>query len=340
MTTMQFLWFALVGVLLAGYAVLDGFDLGVGLWYPLAGGEEQRRTMRRAIGPTWDANEVWLLTAGGALFAAFPAVYATVFSGLYLALMLVLVGLILRAAAIELRGHADSPAWRRGWDAAFAVGSALPALLVGVAMGNLLAGLPLDAAGNYTGTFFGLLGPYALLTGVAGLVMFAAHGALYLTMKTDGELADRARRWASGSLIVFALLLAAAVAATAGAHWERLANFQAFPALWLLPAGAAAAAAAARILNRRHLPGRAFIASSAMIVLTVTSAAVALFPRLVPAANDDALSLTAANASSGELTLRIMFLFVALGMPIVGGYTIWVYRTFRGKTAGGGDSHY
>jgi cytochrome d ubiquinol oxidase subunit II len=191
MTALQVIWFFLLGVLFVGYAILDGFDLGVGFWHLGAKGDDERRAMLNAVGPVWDGNEVWLLTAGGALFGAFPAVYASVFSGFYLALMLVLLVLMARAISFEFRSQVQSPGWRGAWDVVFSVSSTVAILLFGVALGNILRGITLDPAGNYTGTFFGLLNPYALMIGVLGLAMLAFHGALYMVIKGSGELEER-----------------------------------------------------------------------------------------------------------------------------------------------------
>ena len=190
------LWFLVLGGLFSGYAILDGFDLGVGFWHLFAKRPGERKAFIRSIEAFWDGNEVWLLTAGGGLFAAFPPVYATVFSGLYLAMMLVLLGLIFRATAIEFRNKVDSPRWTAAWDLAFSLGSILPSILFGVAIGNVLLGLELSALGDYTGGFLALLNPFALLCGIVGLAMFAHHGALYLAMKLEGPVANDARKWA------------------------------------------------------------------------------------------------------------------------------------------------
>ena len=194
---LQNLWFLLFGVLVAGYAVLDGFDLGVGVLSLFRQSPDEKRLMINAIGPVWDGNEVWLLTAGGALFAAFPPVYATVFSGFYLALILLLVFLILRAVSMEFRGKVDSQTWRRFWDLGFGVGSFGPALLFGVAVGNIMRGIALDANGLYTGSFLDLLNPYALVMGLLSLVAFTCHGAVFMWTKSDGELAEAMRAWAT-----------------------------------------------------------------------------------------------------------------------------------------------
>ena len=188
------IWFWLIGVLIIGYAILDGFDFGVGILSLFSRFENERRIHFNAIGPVWDGNEVWLLTGGGALFAAFPAVYAMVFSGFYIALMLLLAALIFRAVSFEFRNKVDSPAWRRLWDWAFGLGSLLPALLFGVVIGNILHGVPIDTNGNYLGTFIGLLNPYSLGVGFLSLVLFTMHGAIYLATKSDGILRDRCQK--------------------------------------------------------------------------------------------------------------------------------------------------
>lgn len=332
MDGLQITWFWLIGVLLTGYVILDGFDLGVGFWYLFARKESDRRALLTSILPYWDGNEVWLLTGGGAVFAAFPAVYATVFSGLYLALMLVLFALIFRAVSIEFRLKAESAGERKLWDAGFAIGSVLPALLFGVAVGNILRGLTLDSSGNYTGTFFTLLNPYSLLVGVTGLAMFATHGALFAALKTDGEIATRARRWAQSAWVVYLVLFVASVVATA-VQPAIMANYAASWALWALPALALMCILAVGHYNHRRLVLRGFLASSLGIVAIFASLGTALFPRFVPASNDPGLSLTISNASSSPLTLKTMLILAAVGVPVVLAYTVWVHLIFRGKTS-------
>ncbi len=218
MLDLQTIWFLLIGVLLVGYAILDGFDLGVGMLHLfVAKTDHERRIVANAVGPVWDGNEVWLLTGGGAIFAAFPGVYATVFSGFYLALMLVLAALIFRAVSLEFRSKEASPRWRASWDWAFALGSALPALLFGVAIGNILRGLPLNAEGDFTGTFLSLLNPFALLVGLLSTAMFLMQGGAWLLLKTEGEVAARARRAALGAWTAFAVLWVVATIAARSA---------------------------------------------------------------------------------------------------------------------------
>jgi cytochrome d ubiquinol oxidase subunit II len=331
MTALQVTWFVLVGVLLTGYALLDGFDLGVGLFYLGARGDRERRLLLNAVGPVWDGNEVWLLTGGGALFAAFPPVYATVFSGFYLAMMLVLLALILRAVAIEFRGKVDHASWKGGWDRAFAVGSVLAALLFGVAVGNVLRGVPLDADGNFAGSFVGLLNPYALLAGLLGLAMVATHGALYIALKTDGSLAARARGWAAVASVIYLLLFVAAACWTVLGQPHLVESYARAPVLWALPGLAAGGMVAIQVFVRRSAPGKAFAASCLSIVALMATAGAGLFPRWVPARGDLSLSLTISNSSSSEKTLGTMLVLAGIGMPMVIAYTVYVYRTFSGK---------
>jgi cytochrome d ubiquinol oxidase subunit II len=310
---------------------LDGFDLGVGFWHLRARGDKNRRTLMRAVGPHWDGNEVWLVTGGGALFAAFPRVYATVFSGFYLAMILVIVALGLRAVSFEFRGKGDSSRWRGLWDAGFSIGSILAALLFGVALGNIMRGIPLDAEQYYAGTFWGLLNPYALLIGVLGVVMIAFHGALFTVVKTSGELMSAARGWASKMGRVYLVLFLAAAIVSTISQGHLLQNYNRFPILWVVPVLARAMIIGALVYHQRKRPGRAFVASSLSIVALMAMAAVGLFPRLVPALGAPELSLTAANASSSMHTLQVMLVVALIGMPLVIGYTLWVYRAFAGK---------
>lgn len=331
MTGMQVIWFMLIGILLVGYAILDGFDLGVGFWYLFSKGDRERRTLLNAIGPVWDGNEVWLLTGGGAIFAAFPEVYATVFSGLYLALMLVLFGLILRAVSIEFRSKVSSTGWRKAWDVGFAVGSMLPALLFGVAVGNILRGLPLDESRNFAGTFFGLLNPFALMIGLVGLAMFATHGATYIVMKTEGELAERAKRWVLKAASTYLALVVVADAVTIVAYSHLLKNYHTMPWLYILPVLCIVAIVMVIVSTKKGQPLNAFAYSAASIVGQMAMVGAGIFPTIVPALGDSTLSLTIENASSSPLTLKVMLIVALIGMPIVLAYTAWIYRTFAGK---------
>lgn len=318
-------WYVLIGVLLTGYAILDGFDLGVGVLYPfLARDERERRTLLAAIGPVWDGNEVWLLTAGGALFAAFPHVYATVFSGFYLAMMLVVFALIFRAVSLEFR---RDPRWGRFWDGAFAVGSFVPALLFGVAVGNIARGVPLSPEMHYTGTFLTLLNPYALLIGLLGLAMFLVQGAAYTVLKTEGPLQARARRWLRGSLVAFGALFLLSTAASAAVRPVTFTR----PLAWAAWAASLGGILAAWALSGRHWDLGAFLGSSLAIAGLMGILGASNFPNLVPALNHPAWSLTIYNASSSEKTLAAMLVLALVGMPFVIAYTAYIYWAFKGK---------
>jgi cytochrome d ubiquinol oxidase subunit II len=333
------LWFALVGILLIGYAILDGFDFGVGILHLFAREEQQRRLSLNAIGPVWDGNEVWLLTGGGALFAAFPVVYATVFSGFYLALMLLLVALIFRAVAMEFRGKVDSPLWRRAWDWAFGLGSLLPALLFGVAFGNILQGVPVDRGAVYTGSFVGLLRPYPLLVGLLGLTVFTMHGAIYLTMKTEGSLRQRLVRVASRLWMVLLALYIVATVATFLVAPFLFAGAATSVVFWVLLAATLLAAMSIPGSLAASRYGRAFTASCGTIAGMMGLGMFSLFPRLVPSSIDLEYSLTAYNASSSPTTLSTMLIIALIGMPLVIGYTIVIHRVFRGKVLITPDSY-
>jgi len=328
MTTLQAIWFVLIFVLLAGYAILDGFDLGVGVLHLFAREERDRRVALQAIGPVWDGNEVWLLTAGGALFAAFPAVYATVFSGFYLALVLLLVALIGRAVAVEVRSKVESPAWRRVWDVIFGLGSLLATLLLGVALGNILRGVPVSASGDYTGTFLELLNPYAILIGVLALAVFTWHGAIYLAGKADGPMRQRLAHWA---FILGGLVMILYLVALTTSHFVAPFLLEDKRILWAPQMVVLAGATTGLALAGGGRLSGALVASSVTIGTMMAQAGAALFPRLVPSSTDLAYSLTAANASSTEPTLRAMLIITLIGMPCVLAYTVWAHWVFRGK---------
>jgi len=324
-------WFILVAVLIAGYAILDGFDFGVGVLHLFTKDETEKRKNINSIGPVWDGNEVWLLTGGGALFAAFPRVYATVFSGFYLALMLLLVALIFRAVSMEFRSKVDSPGWRKFWDFAFGIGSLLPAVLFGVAMGNIMRGIPLDADGNFAGNFFTLLNPYSVAVGVLSLLLFTMHGSIYLAMKTEGGQKERMKKIALRMWIIFlvfySLITLWSVFETKNLFLGVFTNplFYVFVVLLLaglfyIPSG---------IKNEKF--GKAFLFSSIVIACMVGLIAIGLFPMLVPSSTNPASGLNIINASSTERTLLTMFIIALIGVPIVIGYTIFIYSRFKGK---------
>ena len=324
-------WFVLLGVLFTGYALLDGFDLGAGVVHLfVARTDLERRQVLNSIGPVWDGYEVWLITAGGALFAAFPIVYATVFSGFYLAMMLVLASLILRAISIEYRGKETAKWWRAGWDLGFSVGSGLVALLLGVALGNLLNGVALDAGGVYRGGLIGLLNPFSLVVGVLTLALAAQQGSAWLVLKTEGDLNARAHRaQIAAQVVVVIAWLGATVLAFAG-NLPAVGNFKTNIAAWIGPVlvvNAIVFGLRATVMGQQF---RAFVCSSLTIAALAITAGAALYPNLVPAAVDSR-SLTIANAHSSDLTLQVMLVVALFGMPVVIGYTSYIYWKFKGK---------
>jgi cytochrome d ubiquinol oxidase subunit II len=328
---LQLTWFILVGFLLAGYAVLDGFDLGAGLIYHLhTKNDGERSLIRTSIGPVWDGNEVWLVTGAGALFAAFPLAYAMVFSGFYMAIMLVLLGFILRAVSLEFR-HRDER-FKGVWNLGFVGGSFLPALLFGVAVGNIVRGVPMNAAGDFTGSFWSLLNPYALLVGATGLVMFLSHGAHWLALKTEGGFQRSIIAYRSRTHWVFVGFVVATTLYTALAERRHMTTnlhrWEGWVALALLVGGIVWSRRS--MMKKEHLA--AFVGSAASIVGLVGLAAVGNYPNIVPARGSAAAtSLTVTNAASSVLTLKVMLVIAAIGMPIVIAYSAWVYRQFRGK---------
>ena len=321
------LWFILIAVLFSGFFLLEGFDYGVGILLPFLGkDDEERRVIINTIGPFWDGNEVWLLTAGGAIFAAFPHWYATMFSGFYLALALILIALILRGVAFEFRRKDTRPAWRNFWDGSIFIGSLLPALLFSVAFGNLLRGLPIDASKNYAGDFFLLLNPYALLMGLYGLVLMILHGAVFLSLRSEGELAGRARvlatrLWAP-TLVLLVVALVASYLAT-DMYSKLGVNPGPIPVL-----GGIALLSVIWFL-RRQRDGWAFVMTAVTIVTTVMTIFMTLFPRVMISTLNPEWSLTIYNASSTPYTLTVMTVVALIFVPIVLLYQGWTYYVFR-----------
>ena len=320
------IWFILIGILLVGYSILDGFDLGIGTLLPFLGkNEDEKRTLIRAVGPFWDGNEVWLLTGGGALFAAFPHAYATVFSGFYLAMMLVLFSLIFRAVSLEFRAH--DPRRKRFWESAFVVGSALPSLLFGVALGNVILGVPLNSAMDFTGSFFTLLRPLPLAFGLLGLAAILMQGAAFAALKTEGELQARARKMGKILLPRYTALFLLAFTLSSVYMPGSLRR----PLAWVFTAIFIAAQFGVFRGQKTGKDGLVFAMSSGAFAALWGIAGAVHFPNLVRAGNDPALSLTIRNASSSQLTLTVMLIIALIGMPLVIGYTIYSYKVFRGK---------
>jgi cytochrome d ubiquinol oxidase subunit II len=360
--TLKLIWWLFVGVLLIGFAVTDGFDLGVAALLPFtARNDEERRVVINTVGPVWDGNQVWFITAGGALFAAWPLVYAAAFSGFYFALLLVLLALIVRPVGFDFRSKLADPRWRAFWDGGLAVGGAVPSLVFGVAFGNLFLGVPFHYDDTlrpyYTGSFWALLNPFALLVGVVSLSMLLLHGALYTQLRTEAPIAERARR---AALVAGAVFIAAFAAAglwlAVGIEGYRMvnmpdangvvtplmqtvvkspsgwfANYGAHPSLWLAPLAGLAGAASAMLFSAARRPGAGITASGLAIAGTILAAGIALFPFVMPSSTQPNASLTVWNATSSHWTLQVMFWAVVLFLPVVLAYTTWVYRKLRGK---------
>ncbi len=360
--TLKIIWWLFIGVLLIGFAVTDGFDMGVGALLPFLGRtDEERRIIINSIGATWEGNQVWFITAGGATFAAWPLVYAAAFSGFYWALLLVLFALFFRPVGFDYRSKVDDPRWRNAWDWGLFVGGAVPALVFGVAFGNLLLGVPFhydrDMQVYYTGSFLALLNPFGLLAGVVSLAMLVMHGAAYLQLRSEGEIHARAKTALKIAAIVmmaaFALAgvwlaigidgyrivsmppadtafapLAKAVEKAAGA-W--LANYNAHQWMVAAPILGFAGAAIAIVFSVAGRPLAAFAASALSVAGVILTAGFSLFPFVMPSSSNPASSLTVWDAVSSHRTLQVMFWVVVLFLPVVLAYTSWVYRVLRGK---------
>ncbi|MFG1919209.1 cytochrome d ubiquinol oxidase subunit II [Micromonospora sp. NPDC048898] len=316
------IWFLLVAVLFTGYFILEGFDFGVGMLLPVLGRDDrERRVLINTIGPVWDGNEVWLITAGGAMFAAFPEWYATLFSGFYLPLLLILLALIARGVAFEYRHKRPEVSWKRRWDTAIVLGSVVPAILWGVAFANILRGVPLDADHEYVGGLLNLLNPYALLGGATTLALFATHGAVFLALKTTGDIRERA-----GALAV-RLGVGAAVLAVAFLTWTL--SIRSSTAAVVLAVAAALALLGGLAAARVRREGWAFTGTAVAIGLAVATLFAALFPNVLPSTLDAAGTLTATNAASTPYTLKIMTWVAVIFTPVVLGYQAWTYWVFR-----------
>jgi cytochrome d ubiquinol oxidase subunit II len=327
---LQYLWFFIVGFLFIGYFVLDGFDFGVGMSLPFLGKDDvDRRVIINTIGPVWDLNETWLIVAGACLFASFPEWYATLFSGFYLALLLILVALILRGVSFEYRHQGKGVAWTKWFDRMIVFGSAVPALLWGVAFANIIQGVPMDADHNFTGDFFTLLNPYGLLGGVTTLLIFFTHGVVFVSLKTEGDLRLRARTLAGRSGALTVLFAALFLGWTILQHMDK-------PHLWLIitfAALAAVALVAALLFNAVGFEGRAFAAMALTTLFAVATILSALFPNVMPASNNPAFGLTIENASSTPYTLNLMTWVAGFSLPLVIGYQAWTYWVFRKRVS-------
>jgi cytochrome d ubiquinol oxidase subunit II len=360
--TLKIIWWLFVGVLLIGFAIMDGFDLGVGMLLPfIARSDEQRRVLINSIGPTWEGNQVWLITAGGALFAAWPLVYAAAFSGFYWAMLLVLFALFFRPVGFEYRSKIADSRWRSAWDWGLFIGGFVPALVFGVAFGNLLQGVPFNydkfVRPHYTGSFWGLLNPFALLAGIVSLTMLIMHGAVYLQMRTEGEIQIRAGKAVRLFGVIFMAAFAAAgiwqafgidgykivsmpdtgtafsplakkVEMAAGALMQ---NYSICGYTIMAPVLAFAGGILTLLLSAAKRPGAAFVCSGASLAGVILTAGFAMFPFVIPSSTHPNGSLTVYDAVSSHRTLNLMFIAVVVFLPIVLAYTVWVYRVMRGK---------
>jgi cytochrome d ubiquinol oxidase subunit II len=362
--TLRLIWWLLLGILLIGFAVMDGFDLGVGTLLPaVARTDAERRLVLNVIGPVWEGNQVWLILGGGAIFAAFPALYAVSFSGFYLAMFLILFALILRPVGFKFRSKVEDKRWRAVWDWGLFVGGFVPSLVFGVAMGNVLLGAPFHFDETlrifYTGGFFALLSPFAVLCGLVSVAMLVAHGAAMLVIKTDGPVAARARRYGSLAALATAVLFVLAgvwvangvtgysivgtldaagasnplgkQAIAAPGAW--MANYRAMPWTWIFPLLGVAGALLSALMLRAGRGGAAIMASGLAITGIILTEGVAVFPFLLPSSTDPNSSLTLWDASSSHMTLFVMLVVTCLFLPLVILYTSWVYRVLRGKVS-------
>ena len=325
------IWFFLWGLLWAIYFMTDGFDLGIGTLYPILGKtDDDKQTMINAMGPLWDGNQVWLLTAGGVTFAAFPLVYSVMFSSLYTALMLILFALIIRGVSFEFRNKMDDPRWTKIWDACIFVGSVAPAILFGVAFANIFAGVPIDQEGLFQGNLFTLLNPYGLLGGVLFLLLFLQHGANWLAVRSEGALQERAIG-ASKAVWIALLLVAVAFLVASWFATPLYNNYLAHPILFAVILVTVAALLGVRLFLAKGDWLKAWFASASTIVGATFFGVIGLFPNLFPSSIDPAYSLSAYNSSSSPLTLKIMLTVVVIFVPIVLTYQIWAYNLFKTK---------
>ncbi|MBT8370413.1 MAG: cytochrome d ubiquinol oxidase subunit II [Deltaproteobacteria bacterium] len=328
---LQTIWFFLWGLLWAMYFMTDGFDLGIGTLYPILGkSNEDKQTMINAMGPLWDGNEVWLLTAGGVTFAAFPLVYAVMFSSLYTALMLILFALIIRGVSFEFRNKINHPGWIKVWDTCIFIGSVAPSILFGVAFANIFRGIPINGEGLFQGNLFTLLNPYGLLGGVLFLLLFVQHGANWIIVKSEGDLQARA---IDMSKKIWPILVAVAVIFLVASWFATplYENYLAWPILWLVILGTVAALLCIRLFLNQENWFKTWFASALTIVGATFFGVIGLYPNLFPSSIDPAFSLSAHNASSSSLTLKIMLAVVILFVPLVLAYQIWTYWMFKDK---------
>lgn len=331
-TIWQNLWYVVLGASVVLYTILDGFDLGVGILHLFGKTDQDRRIFLNAIGPVWDGNEVWLVVIIGGLFAGFPHAYASLFSGFYTLFMVFIAVIIFRAVAIEFRSKREGKKWRLGWDIAFSLSSALFAFALGLTFGNIVRGVPMNASFEFTGGIVDFLNPYAILVGVTAVAIFAMHGAIFLFMKTEGDLHDNLKRWINPTIILFAVLYLVTTVVTIYTLPWMVAPMKTYPILFVLPFIAAVAIIGIPILVKKHRDGYTFIFSCIAIAFLLLTSFTGIYPNLIRSSvNPIEHSITLFNASSSEFTLKVLLTIAAIGVPLVFAYGIWVYHIFRGK---------
>lgn len=328
---LQILWYGVIGVAILFYTILDGFDLGVGALHLFGRDDMHRRLFLNAIGPVWDGNEVWIVIMMGGLFAGFPGAYATIFSGFYTLLMFLIAGLMFRAAAIEFRSKQESPTWRSIWDVVFSISSQLVAFVLGVVLGNVISGVPVNGAQDFVGNFADLFSLYPVIIGFFSIALFAMHGAIYLLMKTEGSAHDTIRRWINPAIISFVIWYLIATISTAIFVPHMIESHKQHPILLVFPLLTLLSIVNIPIQVKKNNDGYAFLSSCAAIAFLIILFGIGTFPNLLYSTLDPDYSLTIYNTSSSQKTLQILLIVVAIGVPLVLAYGFWVYRIFRGK---------
>jgi cytochrome bd ubiquinol oxidase subunit II len=336
---LKIVWYLVICASAIAYIVLDGFDLGVGMLHLWTKKDEERRLMLNAIGPVWDGNEVWIVVVGGALLAGFPAAYATLCSVFYTPLMIFLAGIIFRAVAIEFRSKLPHPSWRTCWDVMFSIGSFIIALVLGVLLGNLVTGVPLDQEGSCFCSFWSFFTPYTLLTGVTGVALFLMHGAIYLNMKTEGDLHAKTRIWSVRTMIFFIITYIALTLVTLIQMHHMHIKMQGREYLYFIGVLALFCIATIPYLLHKRKDGLAFICSCFSIALLFALFGLGVYPDLIRSTADPANSITVYNSASSPLTLSVLLIITAIGLPLVFAYGFWIYRIFRGKVKLGTSSY-
>lgn len=330
--TLQILWYVVIILCVICYAMLDGFDLGVGMLHPLVKTDKERRTFLNAIGPVWDGNEVWLVVASGALFAGFPVVFATLLSAFYIPVMLLLFGLVFRAVSIEFRSKGTSVLWRQFWDYSFSFGSFIIAFGIGFVLGNLIEGLPLNEDYDFVGSFSLFFRPYPLLVGLTTIALFMMHGSIYLVMKTEGKLHEKLRKWVPYCIGFFISAYALLTSVTTCSRPFMLASMHKMPILFLVPCLGLLSILSIFFFIRRKKDGSAFIASCLSIAFLLSLFSIGTYPYMIRSTiSPETNSLLIFNSASSALTLKVLLIIVAIGIPLVLAYGFYVYRLFRGK---------